>query len=151
MTSFRLTTLLVLAFAGCAGDPTPQQTELESNREQFSQTMNGSYRFTWRRSCECTAETNAAVRITVQQGQIIQAFYVETEQLVSTDVLAQLKTIEGVFDTIEEAYAEGAAAITVIYDPTTSFPASVGIDYSTQIADEELSLQISDVESFDAT
>ncbi len=153
MTPLRLTTLLVLALAGCTDEPTPtpEQVELESKREQFTQTVNGSYRFTWRRNCECSAETTAPIRITVQQGSIIQALYVETEVPVSSDVLAGLATIDGVFDQINDAYNENAAAVTVIYDPTASFPTSVAIDYSAEIADEELSLQITDLQSFDAT
>lgn len=151
MTSPRLTAILFLVFAACGDDPSPEQVQLETELEQFSQAMHGSYKFTWRRSCECTAESTAPIRITVQAGQIIQAVSVETNQAVSSDVLQTLQTIEGVFETIHDAYAEGAAVISVTFDPTVSFPASVGIDYDLGLADEEFSLQISDVTSFDAT
>ena len=138
----------VLSFAACADDPSPEQAQLESKREQFTQTMQGSYKFTWRKSCECTAEWTQPIRITVQQGSIISAIAVETEQPVSAALLADLKTIEGVFDLVQEAYAEGAYSVSVTYDPTTAFPASIGIDYDQQLADEEFSLQISDVTEF---
>ena len=70
---------------------------------------------------------------------------------VSTDVLQSLQTIEELFDTIADAYAQNAAVISVTYDPDASYPVSVGIDYDLGIADEEFSLQITDVQSFDAT
>jgi hypothetical protein len=143
-------TAVLLAFGACA-DESNAPAELGTKREQFSQSLNGSYRFTWRRSCECSQETTTPIRITVQQGNIISAINLETNQPVATETLQGLTTIEGVFDTIEDAYNENAAVISVTYDPTSSFPASVGIDYSLQIADEEFSLQISDVISFDAT
>jgi hypothetical protein len=146
----RLLALPFVLLAACADDPSPEQTELESHREQFTQTMQGSYKFTWRKSCECTTEWTQPIRITVQQGSIISAIAVETNQPVSAALLADLKTIEGVFDLVQEAYNENAHSISVTYDPTTAFPASIGIDYSEQIADEEFSLQISDVVEFAA-
>lgn len=154
MTSLRLAgipALLFVALVGCADDTSKAPSELVTAREQFSASMDGSYIFTWRRSCECTAETAGPIRITVQAGQIIQAIHLSTEEPVSSDVLAGLKTIEGVFDTIEDAYNDGAASIHVTYDASLQYPASVGIDYDLGIADEELSLQITDVVTFDAT
>lgn len=154
MTSLRLLripALLLVAVVGCADDTSKAPGELVAAREQFAETLDGSYIFTWQRSCECTAETAGPIRITVQNGQIIQAIDLASEQPVSSNVLSGLQTIEGVFDTIEDAYNEGAASINVTYDPSLKFPASVGIDYDLGIADEELSLQITDVVSFDAT
>ena len=151
MLSLRILALpFVLSLAACADDPTPEVAELESKREQFTQTMQGSYKFTWRKSCECTTEWTQPIRITVQQGSIIQALYVETQQPVSAALLADLETIEGVFDLVQDAYNEGAHSINVTYDPTNAFPTSIGIDYDVQIADEEFSLQISDVIEFAA-
>ena len=147
MTSLRL--FLLCALVGCASE-TKAPDDLVAAREQFSETLHGSYRFTWRRSCECSQESTALIRITVQNGQIIQALNVETEQAVSAEVLSSLKTIEGVFDMVEDAYNEDAASIHITYDPTQHFPASVSIDYDLNVADEEFSLQITDVSSFDA-
>jgi hypothetical protein len=151
MHSTRLLAALALTLTVAACGDAPTNPELEANRQQFSEAMNGSYRFTWRKSCECSAESTAPIRITVQQGTILSALSVETEQPVSSDTLSTLKTIDGVFDMIEDAYARGAASVHVTYDPAMSFPASVGIDYSLSIADDEFSLQITDVQSFDAT
>jgi hypothetical protein len=119
-------------------------------RQQFSDVRHGSYRFTWRRSCECTTESTAQMRITVVSGEITEVFNLETEQAVPAEVRSSLKTIEGVFDMIEDAYNEDAASIHVTYDPAQHFPASVSIDYDLQVADEEFSLQISNVVPLDA-
>lgn len=145
-----LTSMVLLTVGACADD-TKAPDELTTHRDQFSEAMHGSYRFTWRRSCECSQESTTPIRITVQQGSIISAVNLETNQPVSTDTLQTLKTIEGVFDTIEDAYNENAASIQVVYDPTTSYPTSIGIDYDHGIADDEFSLQITEVVSFDAT
>ena len=150
MHSIRLAALITFALGACADD-NKAPDELATAREQFSETMHGSYRFTWRRSCECSTESTTPIRITVQQGNIISAINLETNQPVASDTLGALQTIEGVFDTIEDAYNENAASINVSYDPTTNYPISVGIDYDLGIADEEFSLQITDVVSFDAT
>ncbi len=148
MTSLRF--ILLCAVIGC-GSETKAPDDLVTARAQFSETLHGSYRFTWRRSCECSQESTSPIRITVQNGQIIQAVNVETEQAVSADTLSSLETIEGVFDMVEDAYNEDAASIHVSYDPTQHFPTTVSIDYDLNIADEEFSLQITDVASFDAT
>lgn len=143
--------LVALALAAAACGDTPTNPELEANRQQFSESMNDSYRFTWRKSCECSAESTAPIRITVQQGTILSAVSVETSLPVSSDTLQTLATIDGVFETIEDAYIKGAASVHVTYDPALGFPASLGIDYSLDIADDEFSLQITDVQPFDAT
>ena len=47
------------------------------------------------------------------------------------------RTIDGLFDRIEQAWTEGAASISVTWHPEFGYPSSVGIDQSLLIADEE--------------
>ncbi len=138
----------VLALAACtgSGSSTPEETELAAKRTQFQQAMTGSYQFQWRQSCECTQDTTAPMLVTVTNGAISSAIYIETELPVPAAIRANLDTIEGVFDRIQDAIDDNAHMIYVEYDSELGFPKSVAIDYSEQIADEELSLVISNVE-----
>lgn len=145
----RLPLAFALALAACtgSGSTTPEETELEAKRTTFHQNMaDNNYSFHWRQSCECTQETAAEMLITVTNGAISDAIYVETEQQVPTSVRSRLLTIDGVFDKIQDAIDEDAHMITVVYDTELGYPKSVAVDYSEQIADEELSLIISDVQ-----
>lgn len=52
-------------------------------------------------------------------------------------------TIDSLFDEIKAAIDSNADNVQVEYDPISGYPTSIFIDYSTQIADEELRLNIS--------
>jgi hypothetical protein len=140
----------LVALTACTGgtsvpEKTPEEIELDGARTMFQQNMPADYSFHWRESCECTQETAAEMLITVTNGSISSAIYVETEQAVPAGVRSRLVTIDGVFDKIQDAIDEDAHAITIEYDTELGFPKSVAIDYDAQVADEELSLTISDV------
>lgn len=144
----RLHGLVFVLAAACTSSPsTPEQSQLESALETWSVHGPSSYSFTWQRHCECTTDTTAPIRITVDNDQIVSAVYVETEQPVSTDVRAHLQTIDGIFGLIQDAVDEGADMITVQYSSEAGYPTSVAVDYSLGIADEELSLIVSDFHS----
>lgn len=141
-------TRLVISFvalAACSDSVPPEQTELETAQARWTAEAPTSYSFTWRRSCECSPDTTRPIRIDVMDGQISAALYLDDESTVGSEVFGTLLTIEGVFGRIEEAFEEGAHAIGVEYDATLGHPLSVSVDYDAQIADEELSLSISDL------
>ena len=143
----RLPIAFALALAACTGSgtSTPEETALEAPRTTFHENMATSYTFHWRQSCECTREATDEMLITVTNGTISDAIYVQTEQPVPANIRATLLTIDGVFYKIQDAIDEDAHMITVVYDTELGFPSSVAVDYSEQIADEELSLIISNV------
>ena len=58
-------------------------------------------------------------------------------------VAAIVRTIDGVFDDIQQAIDQHAAQIQLSFDPTLGYPTAVFVDHSHQIVDEELALQLS--------
>jgi hypothetical protein len=136
---------LALSTAACTDTVPPEQEALELARTTWADQAPGAYRFTWQRSCECAPEATRAIVIEVTGEQISSALYVDDETAVPADVRMYLHTIDGVFAKIQSAIDEGAHAIHVEYDATMGYPRSVAIDYSAHIADEELSLLISDL------
>lgn len=147
----RLPIAFALALTACteggSGQKSPDEIELEGAQARFEQNMaQDSYTFHSRRSCECTVETTREMLVTVQNGAITGAIYVDDETAVSAQTLEHVMTIEEAFDEIQRAIDEGVHVLHVEYDTELGFPKSIAIDYSAQIADEELSLIISDVE-----
>ncbi len=141
--------LLVGALAaGCdSGADSPQQSQLDSALETWNVQGPAEYSFTWQQLCECTAETTQPIRITVVNDAITEAVYVATQQPVSADVRSHLLTVDGVFAELADAIANGADNVTVEYDPNSGVPLSVAVDYDLGVADEELSLLLSDFHS----
>ncbi|MGE0401094.1 MAG: DUF6174 domain-containing protein [Kofleriaceae bacterium] len=141
--------LATIAIAGCSdgntSDKSPGEYQLETARADFRRTIIPSYTFRWRESCACPSEITNTIQIAVSgYTEITDATYA-SGGAVPANVRARLLTIDGVFDTIQAAFDEGADEIDVEYNLAYGYPTAVAIDYDTQIADEELSLTISDV------
>lgn len=146
--SFAFALLAVTACTGGGSSPnqTPEELALEGARATFETNMSSdSYSFHWRESCECTNEATDEMLITVTNGVISDAIYVATEQPVPANIRSHLLTIEGVFDKIQDAIDDNAFMIHVEYDTELGYPRSVAVDYDQHVADEELSLVISNV------
>lgn len=151
VTSMRLSVALAfVAFTACTQqetivEKTPEEIELQGARTRFDTNMAGAYSFHTSRSCECTAEATREMLVTVEGGAITSAIYVDDATAVPLQIRNTLMTIEETFDEIENAIATHAHAVSVVYDSELGFPSSVAIDYDAQVADEELSLLISQV------
>ena len=148
---------LVLAAlaAGCAephpGAPPPDtedhtQDDLDLNRMRFTQVQPPQYSFTWQQGCFCPEEMTRPIRITVTNGDITKAVYVADQQPVRDSIRQGLRTIDGVFDLIQDRLDQHADEVTVTYD-AAYYPTSVFIDITKQAADEETSLHLSDFTS----
>jgi hypothetical protein len=146
-TTLACLTLAITALgAGCTS-ASKDQTDLETNRALFTQPPLPSYAFTWELSCFCGPDPVRPIRITVVRGDITSAAYVDDQQPVSESIRTGLKTIDGVFDLIQQRLDEHADEVTVAYDPDRHYPTSVFIDITKQAADEEISLKLSDLVS----
>lgn len=117
---------------------------LATARMNWAAHLPSSYSFTRQQLCECLTDVTRPIRISVTAGQITSAVFVDDQRPVGDPVRGTLLTIEGLFDTIQDAIDRDAAEITVAFNPTLGYPTSVSIDYSRQIADEEFIVGISD-------
>jgi hypothetical protein len=130
------------AALGTACSQTTDDHGLAAARDRWTKQAPGEYRFTWRRSCECPTEMTRPIEIRVTGRQITSAVYVDDRSAVAEQFRSSLRTIEGVFDDLEMAIDQRTAEINLSFDPALGYPTSVFVDYSRQIADEELALQI---------
>ena len=123
-------------------DPSP---EFVAARERWTEADLGAYTMTLQRICFCpTPDYTGPFEVAVRGGAI------ETVTLDGASVdVERGETIEALFDLIAEAYERGAESIAVDYDPEWGYPTSVGIDYSAQMADEEIAYRVSDLRPAD--
>lgn len=131
-------------FSG-SGEPSDPSPEFEAARERWAEAGLDAYQMTLQRICFCPMpDYTGPFEVVVRNGAI------ETVTLDGATVDAERgETVAALFELIAEAYERGAEEIAVEYDPEWGYPTSVGIDYSTQMADEEIAYRVSDLRPAD--
>ncbi len=110
-----------------------------------------SYNIIFKRGCFCPREITLPAQVEVEQSgdiQITRAKYLESGKPVPPEYLDSFLSIEATFELIAEAIGEEPEVIKVNYDAQYGFPTELLIDYSTIVADDELSIKISDFKPF---
>lgn len=122
--------------------PTPDGTlleELNDARDRWEEYRAQSYKMQLTISCFCPAEFRGPFIVDVTGDTIVsKEFAPEAEVQPGTQVVADLITVDGVFNEIEEAIRASAFRIDASYNPVTGVPEEVFIDRDTLIADEEI-------------
>ncbi len=135
--------LFAFVLIGCGShDSTTQNPDFSAAKQRWSDANVQDYQFTLRTICYCLPESDIVV--SVKGGVIDTAFYKDTESPVSAERLQAVPTVNGLFDKIEDAYANNAALVQVTYNGTYGYPEDVFIDYSSNLADEEFRYQVTD-------
>jgi hypothetical protein len=102
-------------------------------------------------SCFCAFRDQMPLTVEVLDGQIVHMAAADGTLVLDTDpnyeFFAPHATIDLLFADIESAVNEGADSVTVTYDPTYGFPAEIGIDFSQEMADEEMYYSVSGFEA----
>ena len=98
--------------------------------------------FNWR--CFCPPSQLAPVDLQVRDRGVAAGAYPGGPELAS-DQLAEYRTVDGLFDFIEEAIDGRAVAINVTYD-ASGYPADAWIDYDERITDEERGFKVYSVD-----
>ncbi|MDA0750394.1 MAG: DUF6174 domain-containing protein [Verrucomicrobia bacterium] len=114
-----------------------EKLEFDRNRQLWREQSLGSYQYVFNWSCFCLPEYTAPVIINVERGEWSEISLVRDGKPVKEDDWKRYKTIEELFDIIDQALLQDAKEIRVEYDPDFGYPSSVFIDYDEMIADEE--------------
>jgi hypothetical protein len=136
--SLCLIVIALLASLGTArGQSAPFQRELDKSRKKWasSKIKNCQYTFNWQ--CFCTPDYVKPVIISVRAGVIESVKYADGGTALDKADFEKYKTVESLFDMIQEAIDKKAAKIQVTYDAKAGYPISAFFDYSANIADEE--------------
>lgn len=135
--------LLPLLLVGCAQTarvPDGPPETLAEAQALWADADLDAYRMTLSRSCFCPPEYRGPYEVVVEEGRVQTVVY-EGEGVPDDRAL----TVEALFDLLNEAYEQKAARIDVTYHPALGYPTSLYIDYSEQMADEEVGYTVAEL------
>lgn len=139
-----------LAILGRGKTPTPQTSntsqQLQRNKQLWSKQKISKYRYSLRRSCFCLPEVTQPVEIAVRNGKVTSLIGVNSRKPVNREYFTKYDSIAKLFEVIQDAIAKKAHRISVTYHPTLGYPTQIDIDYNKQMADEELSLTLENLQ-----
>lgn len=121
--------------------------EEKSPRQMWQDSGITHYRFSLNIGCFCAFRDQMPITIEVQNFEVISMTYPDGTPVVETDpnygTFMQHATIEQLFSELEVG---GADEVRMHFDSTRGFPFEIYFDYSQEIADDELSLSITNFE-----
>lgn len=141
--------LMILSLPACSlfddKDSDSPNSNYRENYEQWQTTDFAEYNFIVDRSCFCGGGPYPA-QIFVKADTISLVVDPDSQEPVSIDstqtYAAIYPTVEDLFDLVEDAIEKDADHLEVMYDNFNGFPWFIDIDYSKEIADEEIRYEI---------
>jgi len=123
--------------AACSDALGPLQSELDANRRKWEAQDLSDYTYRFRQLCFCPPEITDEVWIHVEDNQVASATFVESGEPVGQPRLGELRTIDGLFDYLQDAIDREAHSIEATFDPTLGYPTHAAIDFIENAVDEE--------------
>ena len=140
-----LTLIFVLAACSAGG------SDLSRNQSKWADANITHYRMQLNISCFCAFRDQMPLTVEVRDGQVVSLTAADGSEVLDTDenyqYFAPHATIDLLFAELESAVNDGADSVTVTYDTTYGFPVEIAIDFSQQMADEEMYYSITSFES----
>jgi hypothetical protein len=123
----------VLLLAACGDSTTAPVNRLGEQRALWASQGLADYTFDVKKVCECLFVGD--VRVTVKDGVITGVTELASEVARDPETF---RTIDGLFDLVQDAYDRDAHEVQVEFDPGRGYPTRIWIDYVLMIADEEI-------------
>lgn len=138
----------LLALGACSNPYGPGlELELQQATALWQRSAMVNYQFEMRRSCFCGfADAGHRVRVTVQNGAVVEAYNIDLEASLTPEQRVAVPTIDGLLTIIRDAFDQSADRVRVRYDGDTGAPISIYIDYNRQAVDDELSISVYSVD-----
>ena len=104
--------------------------------------MVSNYQFNFRWICYCDPKYVDPVNISVRENKIDSATFVEDDIPIAVEGFERYRTIEGLFDFVQEGVDKNANSISTYYHSELGYPVKASIDYEEDTIDEELGFEI---------
>lgn len=135
-------TAFVLAGCGDSLSPVSGRDDLQANRARWRARGPNGYIVSLTTLCFCV-ETRP-LRVTVIRDSVMSATTLDGGQPIAD--VRWIPTIEKLFDFIQRAIDEPAFHLEVEYDPQLGFPRKIVYDMAAEIADDEVTYLVGDVQ-----
>jgi hypothetical protein len=126
-----------------------RNSEVNTNQQKWNDASIQHYRFELSIGCFCAFRDQMPITVEVQNGAIVSMTGKDGSLINTTDPnyanFSQYATIDSLFAELKTDLAK-ADQVTVTYDPTYGFPATINIDFIKAAADDELYLSASGFE-----
>ena len=135
---------LVAMLSACGAS---QRPALAHNRSLWESQAIQHYRFNFKIGCLCPWYAMMPLTVEVRNGAVVSMVASNGGDITPyLDTFRPHATIESLFDLVDSAIARGVYKLVVQYDPTYGFPASIVIDPSRMIMDDETGYYVTNVE-----
>lgn len=116
--------------------------ELRAARSYWQNVGSDDYAFTLSRTCFCPSDWQGPFEVMVRDDAVVRVF--QERRAVQAEELEELKipTINDLYTLTETAFVEGAALVELEVDPETGAVRNLFIDRNSEIADEDISIEI---------
>lgn len=119
--------------------------DLAAGRALWDGAEIADYEYTYQRVCECHPNQMADTIVTVNAGQVVAVRYARDdyaqEVAVAAEKVSWYRTIEDLFSLVETA-RNGADVVRVSFDAQYGYPATIYIDYVTDLVGDEVDLKV---------
>ena len=119
---------------------------LQRSRDRWAAEAAQTYRYEFRKSCECIPGFAGDVVIEVTDDAITALTPLREGVDVPEEQWPAFDTVEEMFQLIEIAIDERARHFDVEYDPQLGHPTLINLDFRENVVDDELTIHVSDLE-----
>ena len=135
-------TALALLLSACS---TIAGSQLSTARNRWQAAHIGHYRYSLRVACFCAFSDRMPLTVEVQSGHVVSMAYRDGTPVLPQDqpTFASYQTLDALFQFTDESIRQ-AQSSQVSYDPTYGFPTNVQLDFSQNVADDELTVSVGD-------
>ena len=137
--------VLLAAFLSACGPS--QRPALHHTRALWESQAIRHYRFNFRIGCMCPWAAMMPLTVEVQDGAIVSMVGRNGADITPyLDTFRPHATIESLFDLVDSAISRRVYSLEVQYDPTYGFPASIIINPSRLVMDDETGYYVTNLE-----
>lgn len=138
---------VALALGAVAG---AQTSQIQQNRERWHAAGIDSYRYVYRKYCECNPDEPPQTFVTVRGGRVVDVFHLhdDSERHVParSGSLDYYWTIDDLFDLLETATSRGAE-VRMQFDARLGYPTRVYVDYLPDVVGDEVDVRVTELEA----
>lgn len=113
-----------------------------SPAEQWASLALNSYDYEIQQRCYCLPEHTRSMRVSVRNGRIHKAVYLDNNVEVKPDIMESLRTIDQWFDYISDQKGKSLHVFNVQYHNDQGYPTKIETDIHSRVADDEVTVLI---------